>query len=139
MVYYNSMRIRLTPATGVPIYRQIVDQIGHLIAARRLLAGERLPSVRELARALPANQNTVLRAYEILERDGLILRKHGDGTFVSEGGSSLSDAKKRQIVRELLADAAAKAAVFDVPPEELHRLLDQTLSELRKDKGAANE
>ena len=115
----------------MPIYRQIVDQIGHLIAARRLVEGDRLPSVRELAKALPANQNTVLRAYEILENEGLIVRRHGDGTFVSDGGSAISEAKKRAVVRELLADAAAKAAVFDVPAEEMHRMLDETLTELR--------
>ncbi len=128
------MRLRLVPSSGVPIYRQIVEQITDHIACRRLTVGDRLPSVRELARALPVNQNTVIKAYELLERDGLITRRHGDGTFVAQGGSSLRAADRRGIVSDLLGQAALKARLFEVPAPELHRLLDEQIAALPPDK-----
>jgi len=127
-MYYNSMRLRLASTSGVPIYRQIVDQVSDQIASGRLRIGDRLPSVRELAQALPANQNTILKAYELLEREGLISRRQGDGTFVTARSSSLSAAERRQVLADVLAQAAAKAALFNVPAADLHRLLDQQLA-----------
>jgi GntR family transcriptional regulator len=124
------MRLRLTPSSGVPVYRQIIDQVGYLIAGGQLQEGERLPSVRELARALPANQNTVLKAYDLLERDGLIVRRHGDGTFVAGRGSPLSLAARRRKVNEVLAQAAALAGHFELSADELHKLLDEQLRRL---------
>jgi len=132
------MRVRLTASSGVPIYRQIVDQVANQIACGRLKVGERLLSVRELARALPVNQNTVIKAYEILERDGLITRRHGDGTFVAKRGSPLSTAERRRILSDALAQAAAKAHVFDVPSAELHRLLDEQITQFSDGKEDAH-
>ena len=134
MLYYNSMRVRLIASSGVPIYRQIVDQVGDQIACGRLQPGDRLPSVRELARALPANQNTIIKAYEVLERDGLITRRHGDGTFVAAGGSLLSPAERRRILVDLLGHAALKAQLFEIAPAELHQLLERQIAALAQQK-----
>lgn len=123
------MSVRLSPSSAVPIYRQIVDQVSLQIAGGRLRAGDRLPSVREMARALPANQNTVLKAYEFLERDGLIERRHGDGTFIAEGGSPLRLAERRRRVAEAIAQAVVLARHFRLPNEELHRMLDEQLDQ----------
>jgi GntR family transcriptional regulator len=128
------MRLRLVASSGVPIYRQIVEQISDHIACGRLESGDRLPSVRELARALPVNQNTVIKAYELLERDGLITRRHGDGTFVAKGGSSLRAADRRSILGDILGQAALKARLFDISAAELHRLLDEQIASLPQDK-----
>lgn len=124
-LYYNTDMYRLDTASGVPIYRQIVDQIAQDVAAGRLVVGDKLPSVRELARALPANQNTVLKAYELLERDGVIERKHGNGTFVTAQRSPLSAAVRRNLIREQLTATITKAIVLGVDPHELHTLLDE--------------
>lgn len=129
------MRLRLSPASGVPIYRQIVDQIVYLIASGRLRQGDRLPSVRRLARDLPANQNTVLKAYEMLERDGLIARRQGDGTFVADRGSPLSATEQRRKIADVLAQAAALAAHFEISPEELHKLIDEEIRRLSSHEG----
>ncbi len=133
------MRMTLTSLSGVPIYRQITDQIVYAIAGGRLQAGDKLPSVRELARALPANQNTVLKAYELLERDGLIERRHGDGTYVTANGSPLKLAERRRRVREMLANVTAQAVHLEIPPDELHRLLDEQLARLTKQEEIPNE
>ena len=122
------MNLRLAPGSAVPVYRQIVDQLAYQIGSGRLTIGERLPSVRELARALPANQNTVLKAYEILENDGLIERRHGDGTFVAQRGSPLRIAERRRMVAELLAQAAALAANLEINNDEFRKLAEDELS-----------
>ncbi len=139
MVYYNSMRLRLISSSGVPIYRQIVEQVGELIACGRLRVGDRLPSVRGLARALPANQNTVIKAYELLERDGLITRRHGDGTFVSEGGTTLSAMQRRSILDDILGQAAVKAQLYEVPAAELRKLLDEQIARISRETEEARE
>ena len=77
------MFLRIEKGSAVPISRQIAEQIATLCASGSLRAGERLPSVRELARELAVNQNTVLRVYERLCGEGLLETRHGQGTFVT--------------------------------------------------------
>lgn len=139
LVYYNSMRMTLTSSSGVPIYRQITDQIAYAVACRRLQAGDKLPSVRELARSLPANQNTVLKAYELLERDGLIERRQGDGTYVTGNGSPLKRAERRRRVREMMDNVVAQATHLEIQPDELHRMLDEQLERLTHREETTNE
>ncbi len=130
MLHYNSMRVLLSSASGVPIYRQIVEQVAEQIASGRLRVGDRLPSVRELARALPVNQNTVVKAYELLERDGLITCRHGDGTFVASSVARLDHEECRGLVADMLAQVAGKAHLYGIKPAELHRLLDEQIARL---------
>ena len=77
------MFIRIETSSGVPITRQIADQIRTLCAIGELAPQDRLPSVRVLARDLAVNQNTILRVYERLTTEGLLERRHGDGTYVT--------------------------------------------------------
>ncbi len=121
------MFIRLETSSAIPVYRQIVDQVKYQIAGGMLRTGERLPSVRELARQLPANQNTVLKAYELLEREGLLDRRQGDGTFVTDAPPTLKKAERVKQVSATLGQAAAQAIHFEIAPEELHTLLDREI------------
>jgi len=124
------MFIRLEPSSAVPVYRQIVDQIKYQVASGMLRAGDRLPSVRELARQLPANQNTILKAYELLTHEGLLSRRQGDGTFVTNAPSSLKKSERLKKVSATLRHAAAQGVHFELSPEELHALLDQEIDKL---------
>ena len=124
------MFIRLENSSAVPIYRQIVDQIGYQIANGTLRAGDRLPSVRELARRLPVNQNTVLKAYVLLEEDGLISRKQGDGTFVADAPPVTKKADRLRQISGILGQAAAQAVHFEISRPELHQLLDEEIEKL---------
>jgi len=126
------MFIRIEASSAVPVYRQIVDQVTYQIAGGGLRAGERLPSVRDLARQLPANQNTVLKAYDLLERDGLISRRQGDGTFVQDAPPTLKKSERLKRVSAILGQAAAQAVHFEINPEELHDLLDREIRSLGK-------
>ncbi len=132
------MFIRLESSSAVPVYRQIVDQIRYQIAGGTLRPGDRLPSVRELARQLPVNQNTVLKAYDLLERDGLLDRRQGDGTFVQGTAPTLKKSERVRQVSAVLAQAAAQAIHFEITPEELHGLLDREIRVLTQ-KGRSHE
>jgi GntR family transcriptional regulator len=124
------MFIRLESSSAVPIYRQIVDQIGYQIANGTLQAGDRLPSVRELARRLPVNQNTVLKAYILLEGDGLISRRQGDGTFVADAPPATKKTERLKQVAGILGQAAAQAVHFEISRPELHQILDEEIEKL---------
>lgn len=124
------MFIRLEPSSAVPVYRQIVDQIKYQVASGTLRPGDRLPSVRELARRLPANQNTVLKSYELLTQEGLLERRQGDGTYVTDAPSVLKKSERLRKVSGILAQAAAQAVHFEITAEELHGLLNEEIDRL---------
>ena len=89
------MLLRVEKGSATPISRQLADQIAALFTAGKLKAGDRLPSVRELARELAVNQNTILRVYEKLASEGVVEMRQGQGTFVAE----LSRAGRRRAGR----------------------------------------
>jgi len=103
------MQLHLSPGDGLPIYRQIVNQVKYLLAAGRLGPGEELPPIRTLADQLLINPNTVARAYLELERAGLVTKRQGAGTYVSETRSTLKRTERLRLLAEradaLLAEA----------------------------------
>ena len=74
---------QIFPSSGVPIYRQIIDQVRRMIASGQLQAGEELPSVRTLALQLEVNPMTISKAYSLLEAEGLLERRRGRGMIVA--------------------------------------------------------
>src|SRR2546429_8810318 len=105
------MQLHISPRDGVPIYRQIVDQVKYLVGSGRLAPGEELAPIRVLAEQLVVNPNTVARAYAELEHVGLVTKRHGSGADISDTRSPLKRAEKVQILARaghaLLADAPA--------------------------------
>lgn len=117
------MFLRIEKGSAVPISRQIADQIAALCASGGLKPGERLPSVRELARELAVNQNTVLRVYERLCGDGLLEMRHGQGTFATGKTSQRRlDAHRTRLVDEL-RQISRQALGLGLSIDELHELL----------------
>ncbi len=92
------MQIQVSPSDGVPIYQQIVSQVRYLVAAGRLQIGEELPPIRVLAQQLTINPNTVARAYLELEHAGVVTKRHGSGTYVSDKRHSVSQREKTKIL-----------------------------------------
>jgi GntR family transcriptional regulator len=117
------MFLRIEKGSAVPISRQIGDQIAALCASGSLRPGERLPSVRELARELAVNQNTVLRVYERLCGDGLLEMRHGQGTFVAARASKTRSAAHRVRLIDELRQIARQAVGLGLTSDELHELL----------------
>ena len=103
------MHLEISPRDGVPIYRQIVNQIKYLIASGTLSAGDELPPIRVLAEQVLVTPNTVVKAYRELESEGLIYKRQGAGTFVAEVASPLARREQKRILAEradaLLAEA----------------------------------
>src|SRR5271156_3166489 len=103
--------IELNSKSGVPIYRQIQDQIRYGIASGLLKAGEQLPTVRALAVELSVNPNTVIKAYTELEREGVLTTEQGTGTFVAPQAPPAPAEDERQAkLQELCAEFLAQAA-----------------------------
>lgn len=121
------MFLRIEKGSAVPISRQIADQIATLCASGSLTPGERLPSVRELARELAVNQNTILRVYERLCGDGLLEMRHGQGTFVTSRMSKTRMAAHRTRLVDELRQIARQATGLGLSTDELHELLAEAV------------
>ncbi len=119
----------ISAAAPGPLYQQIVDGVKREISEGRLVPGAPLPSFRALAEELLVSLITVKRAYEELEREGIIFRKQGLGTFVSEEGAARSREAKRAQAASLIAEALREGREAGMTDEELlklvYRLLDQ--------------
>ena len=122
--------ISINTSSGVPIYRQIVDQVKVAIGTETLGPGERLPSVRALSELLVVNPTTVQRAYLDLEREGVIETRRGQGTFVKTYGLPLPQAERERRVGELLRPALAEASRLQLDHRALRRLFEQQLEEI---------
>ncbi len=108
------MQIHISPHDGVPIYRQIVNQVKYLVAAERLGPGDEMPPIRRLAEELLINPNTVARAYRDLEGAGVLVSRPGSGTRVANNGSPLSRAEKMRILGERAVGLVAEARQLGV-------------------------
>ena len=117
------MRIQISPSDGVPIYQQIVSQVRYLIAAGRLQSGEELPPIRVLAEHLTVNPNTVARAYLELEHAGIVTKRHGSGTYVSEARSPLPQREKIKILARRVDALLTEARHLEVELSDVVKLL----------------
>lgn len=104
------MLVEIDTHSGVPIYRQVIEQIRRQIMTGRLAEGVQLPTVRDLAGRLKVNPMTVSKAYSLLEIEGLVERRRGVGLFVAK----LSKRQKERISREMLEGIVKKAAITAV-------------------------
>ena len=127
---------RLDPRSGVPVYRQLIDQVQAGIASGNLVSGEQIPTVRQVAVDLEINPNTVLRAYRELEIRGVLDTQQGTGTFVSDRSAPEDEVERARKLEQLVSDVVARAgaggfALRDVT-EALQQRLGQAQAEPRK-------
>jgi GntR family transcriptional regulator len=117
----------ISPAAEGTLYEQLVSGIKRAIGEGRLQGGDPLPSFRHLAEQMLVSVITVKRAYEELEREGIIYRRQGLGTFVAEGGTDRTRNGKLARAKDLLAEAAQEAAEAGLKPTEIRRLFAAAL------------
>jgi GntR family transcriptional regulator len=117
--------IRLNSVSGVPVFRQIVEQIAYMIETGQLDDGERLPSSRMLADNLHVNRNTVARAYGELGRRGVVRRQGRHGMVVQGAGAARERMAARNAAHEVLAAAVASCLELGLAPEEIASLAYQ--------------
>lgn len=110
---------KLDARSGVPVYRQIIDQVLGGIAAGSLKAGDQLPTVRQLAVDLAINPNTVVRAYRELEIREVLATQQGTGTFITEKKPQANELERRRRVSQLAGDVLARAGAEGITLQEL--------------------
>jgi GntR family transcriptional regulator len=115
----KGFRFLLDLHSGMPVYRQIIDQVRGGIASGALTAGDQLPTVRQLAVDLEINPNTVVRAYRELEFGGLLETHQGTGTFISAQKMKRSDAERERQLTQIVADCVARAGAAGFTVDEL--------------------
>ncbi|TWT73261.1 GntR family transcriptional regulator [Allorhodopirellula solitaria] len=120
---------RVATSSGVPIFRQIMDQVRALIACGDLAAGEMLPSTRELARELEVNMMTVSKAYSRLEADGVVERVRGLGMRVVEIRDTRSATERKRDFQELVAPALHRARQLGLSDDQILSVVKKALKD----------
>ncbi len=115
----------LHPSSGVPIYRQLVDQVRRLIAGGQLPAGAPLPSVRDLAVQYAVNPMTISKAYSILEAQGLLERNRGKPMTVAGRRAPASLTQRLKQIEPQVRQLALSARQLELTPKDLAALIDR--------------
>jgi GntR family transcriptional regulator len=118
------MQFRIDNTSDRPVYQQIVDQVKRDIALGRLIKDEKLPTVRQLAKQLAINPNTIAKAYRQLEQEGIIITKPGAGAFVANLDSNLSRSVRKKIVSDELQQIAIEAFHMQIDRQTLLELFN---------------
>jgi len=112
-------RFQLDLHSGVPVYRQVIDQVRGGIASGLLAAGDQLPTVRQLAVDLAINPNTVVRAYRELELGGLLETHQGTGTFIGAQKMKRADAQRERQLTQIVGDCVSRAGAAGFTVDDL--------------------
>lgn len=123
---------RLNIESGVPVYRQIIDQVMVGIATGALKGGDQLPTVRQMAVDLAVNPNTVMRAYRELEIRGTLTTQQGTGTFITPEKVQPDEAERQRRLTQLVSEFVSRAGSAGFTVEELSERLKEFSSEQHK-------
>ena len=125
----TAFRFTVHPSSGLPIYRQIMDQVCALIVGRRLAPGDLLPSVRQLAAELQVNMMTISKAYARLEAEGVLERVRGKGMRVRPLSARGSLADRRRELRPLVEQAVIRARQLQLDDGQIMEVVQSVLKE----------
>jgi len=128
------IEFRLDEHSGVPVYRQIIDQVMGGVATGTLRPGDQLPTVRQVAVDLTINPNTVQRAYREMEIRGVLETQQGTGTFISHQKIKRDDVERRRQIAQLVGDFVARAGAAGFTVQELLEAIHESV-----DTGAGNK
>ncbi len=123
------------PASALPLYRQLVQQVERLAAAGRLREGDALPSVRDLSRELGVNPATVVKAYAELEHAGLVETRRGLGTFLAKGSGGLQRAQRARRLRDSADALVVEAHHLGLSEDDIHEAVSEAAARLRAAQG----
>lgn len=130
MTNYRSDLFSIATGSAEPIYRQLIDQARRLVASGQLAPGDLLPSVRDIAQALAVNPMTVSKAYGMLESEGLLTRRRGQGMQVAERPEcAATSASRAQLLRPTLERAAREAHELGLDAQSALSLFEKILKE----------
>ncbi len=127
------MKFFVNSRSGVPIYKQLIQQIEKGVMGEILKPGDRLPTVREVALELTVNPNTVARAYRELEHGGIIESVQGRGTFIAGNVSPPREDEKEIHLKQMLAELIDEVRQLGISPAKFKELLEEVISEWEKE------
>lgn len=117
------MNITISLKDGVPIYRQIANQIRYMVASGLLQPGEEISAVRALALKLNVTPNTVVKAYDELEAAGVVFKRRGAGTYISDEQTPLANRERVRIIENRIDTLLAESHQLNFSPDELLTLV----------------
>jgi GntR family transcriptional regulator len=124
------IHLQIDPHSGVPIYRQVMDQVKYYAASGVLKPGAQLPSIRELSKALAVNPTTVVKAYTELEHEGVVEMKQGKGAFLSEAASKMAPDEYARALERLARQLAVEAKQMGAPRELVMRVVEEEIDRI---------
>ena len=127
------LHLQINPNSGVPVYRQVMDQIRYYVASGLLAPGAQLPSIRSLATSLAVNPTTIVKAYTELQHGGVVEMKQGKGAFVAESVGALSEAQLTEALKRLARQLAVEAAQMGASAELVRKVVEEELQKVRYD------
>lgn len=113
-----------------PVYQQLIDQVKFAIASGKLRPGDRIPPIRDVAAEIRVNRNTVAKVYSELEREGLIYSRAGQGSFVSDRGSDLSNKVRREQLTQRIDEILAQARLYEFSREAISELIARRMDKV---------
>ena len=128
-----SLSFSLSPASDVPLFRQITQQIHRAVAVGKMQVGEQLPAVRTLAEELVINPNTVARSYQELIREGILESRSGRGVFVAERRQVFSDEERDRRLQHAAEQLCHEAILLGTGLPEIHSVLESKWKDLQRE------
>jgi GntR family transcriptional regulator len=126
------MFLHLNPQSGLPVYRQMIQQLKERIASGQLIPDSQLPSVRDLSAELHVNPLTVAKAYQFLERDGFVEFRRGQGTFVVPGRKTPSFIEQKKLIQPAIDQVVSEATHLGLTESQLQQLIRQAYANRQK-------
>jgi GntR family transcriptional regulator len=130
------LQFEVHPSSGVPIYRQIMDQVRALIAGGKLASGDTLPSVRQMAAELGINMMTVSKAYSKLEAEGVVSRSRGQGMVVDQTDVSGTVSDRRRDLQPFAEQLVVRGIQLALSDDQILSVVKNTQRDLRGDQSA---
>jgi GntR family transcriptional regulator len=125
------LAFRVDPASAEPLFAQLVASVKRAVATGKMAAGDKLPSVRELAAELTINPNTIAKAYQALESEGVTVSRHGSGTFIADRRVTVTRTEQRRRVREAMDSLLADAVHLGLDEEDVRAEFDEAMERVR--------
>ncbi len=131
----RNFHFQIDPHSGVPVYRQLMDQIKYYVASGALASGDQLPSIRELAQSLAVNPTTIVKAYNELVHEKVIELRQGKGAFVAAQSSEIPFAEREKALRRLARQLAVEATQMGADSNRVIEIVDEELTAVAGERG----
>lgn len=126
---YKRLHINIEDRSGLPVYRQVMDQIQQYVVIGALESGDQLPSIRELSSQIAVNPQTIVKAYSELEHGGVVEMRRGRGAFIASGATALAGLDYEKQLRERMKGMIVEAMISGLSAEKLGEMFENLINE----------